>query len=255
MSRVVISLVFFGPGCGVSLRSPRSQYGPYRSAQPPCDASVPAPPPAEGLLACATRLVAVKSVEPTRQWDTDRLFTVPNILSFARLLAVPVFGWLIVAGHDMAAVLLLAASGATDWLDGFLARALRQTSELGARLDPIADRLYILTALMTLTIRGIVPWWFLVILVARDAMLVGLLPSLRRSGRLALSVNIVGKAGTMLLLVSFPLILVGSSSSLGVDWATLIGWLLAAGGAVAYWVAGIDYVVRTVRLARARETG
>ncbi|MDO5093467.1 MAG: CDP-alcohol phosphatidyltransferase family protein [Propionibacteriaceae bacterium] len=195
----------------------------------------------------------MNSVEPTQEWDTDRLCTVPNALSFLRLLAVPVFGWLILVGHDMAAVILLAISGATDWLDGFLARRLNQTSELGARLDPIADRLYILTALLALAARWVVPWWFLVLLVARDAMLVGLLPSLRRSGRLALPVSLVGKAGTMLLLLAFPLILIGSPRSMGIAWVAWIGWPTAVGGAIAYWVAGADYVARTVRLARTRE--
>ena len=195
----------------------------------------------------------MNAVEPTQEWDTDRLLTVPNALSFLRLLAIPVFGWLILVGHDVAAVILLAISGATDWLDGFLARQLHQTSELGARLDPIADRLYILTALLALAARAIVPWWFLVLLVARDVMLVGLLPSLRRSGRLALPVSLVGKAGTMLLLLAFPLILIGSPLSMGVPWVAWIGWPMAAGGAVAYWVAGGDYVARTVRLARIRE--
>ena len=194
----------------------------------------------------------MSAVEPTRTWDTDRLLTIPNVLSFLRLLAVPVFGWLILAGHERAAVIMLAVSGATDWLDGFLARALHQTSLLGARLDPVADRLYILTAVVVMTIRGLVPWWLLAVLVARDLLLLCLLPSLRRSGRVALPVNLVGKAGTMFLLLAFPLMLIGSSASFGLVAAVWLGWILALSGAVAYWVAGGLYLRGTVELARER---
>ncbi len=191
-------------------------------------------------------------VQPRQQWDTDRILTVPNCLSFLRLLAIPVFGWLILAGHDIAAVVLLMISAATDWFDGYLARVLHQTSELGARLDPVADRLYILTALVTLTIRGIVPWWLFGVLVGRELLLVCLVPSLRRSGVLALPVSFTGKAGTMLVLMALPLLLIGASASMGWVVATYLGWFFAVLGAVAYWMAGIGYVQRTIELARQR---
>ena len=194
----------------------------------------------------------MKAVEPTQVWDTDRLLTIPNVLSFLRLLAVPVFGWLILAGHDLAAVILLAASGATDWLDGFLARTLHQTSLLGARLDPVADRLYILTAVVVMMVRGLVPWWLPAIIIGRDLLLLCLLPSLRRSGRIALPVNLIGKAGTMFLLLAFPLMLIGSSGSFNVAAAEWTGWILAISGASAYWVAGFLYLRGTVELARER---
>lgn len=194
----------------------------------------------------------MKAVEPTQVWDTDRLLTIPNVLSFLRLLAVPVFGWLILAGHDLAAVILLAASGATDWLDGFLARTLHQTSLLGARLDPVADRLYILTAVVVMMVRGLVPWWLPAIIIGRDLLLLCLLPSLRRSGRIALPVNLIGKAGTMFLLLAFPLMLISSPGSFNVAAAEWTGWILAISGASAYWVAGFLYLRGTVELARER---
>lgn len=197
----------------------------------------------------------MNTVDTASQWDTDRAFTVPNVLSFARLLAVGVFGWLILAGHDVAAVILLAVSGATDWLDGFLARRLKQRTELGAKLDPVADRLYILMAIIALSFRGIVPWWLLAILLARDVMLVLLVPSLRRSGVVALEVNRVGKAATMSLLLALPLILLASSPLLNVDFAGWIGWPLAILGAVLYWWAGLIYLSQTVALSRQRRNG
>lgn len=200
----------------------------------------------------------MNTVETTSQWDTDRVLTVPNVLSFIRLLAVGVFGWLILDGQDVAAVVLLAVSGATDWLDGFLARKFKQRTALGAKLDPVADRLYILMAIVALTVRGIMPWWLLVILVARDVMLVLLVPSLRRSGVVALPVNFVGKAATMCLLLALPLILLASTPMLDnasfgwIGWIGWIAWPLAALGAVLYWWAGGIYLHQTITLSKAR---
>ncbi len=194
----------------------------------------------------------MNTVEATSQWDTDRVMTLPNALSFIRLLAVGVFGWLILAGQDVAAVILLAASGATDWLDGFLARRLKQRTALGAKLDPVADRLYILMAMVALTVRGIMPWWLLAILVARDVMLVLLMPSLRRSGILALPVNFVGKAATMCLLLALPLILLAATPMLEAAFVGWIGWPLAVLGAALYWWAGGIYLHQTITLSRAR---
>ncbi len=197
----------------------------------------------------------MNSVDTTSQWDTDRVLTVPNVLSFARLLAVGVFGWLILAGQDVAAVVLLAVSGLTDWLDGFLARRFKQRTELGAKLDPVADRLYILMAIVALAVRGIVPWWLLVVLIIRDLMLVALVPSLRRSGVLALQVNYVGKTATMCLLLAFPLILLAASPSLEVTFAGWLGWPLAVAGALLYWWAGLIYLRQTVKLSQERRRG
>ena len=105
-------------------------------------------------------------------YDTDRVWTLPNVLSFARLAGVPLFVWLVLSPRaDLVAVVVLMVAGFTDWLDGFLARRWRQTSRVGQMLDPIADRLYILAIVVALAIRGLVPWWLLVVLAARDLLL------------------------------------------------------------------------------------
>lgn len=192
----------------------------------------------------------MNTLTPAQHFDTDRVFTIPNILSFIRLLGVPVFCWLIIAGYDMAAIVMLAVFGLTDWFDGYLARRLKQRTALGAKLDPVADRLYILAAVVALLVRGIVPWWFFVALLARDLMLAALVPALKKHGMVALPVNWIGKAATMLLLISLPTILLGSPTSFGIAWAHGVGWLLAAAGAVLYWAAGGMYVAATVRLFR-----
>ncbi|AQP47019.1 CDP-diacylglycerol--glycerol-3-phosphate 3-phosphatidyltransferase [Tessaracoccus aquimaris] len=191
---------------------------------------------------------------PPQEYDTDAVLTIPNVVSFVRLLAVPAFSVLIILGHDVAAVILLAAFGATDWVDGFLARRLKQRTALGAKLDPVADRLYILAAVVALLVRGIVPIWFVVVLLARDVMLALTLPQLKRHGMVALPVNWIGKTGTFLILLALPLILLGSPSSLGWVWAHWAGWIFGGVGAVAYWVAGLLYVREAVRLGRGEAT-
>ena len=183
-----------------------------------------------------------------QEFDTDRVLTVPNLLSFARLAAIPVFTWLILAEHNVVAVVILAASAVTDWFDGFLARRLRQRTRLGAQLDPVTDRLYILATILAMAYRDIIPWWFVAVLLARDLMLLALLPVIRRVGHDALRVNLVGKAGTFALLLAFPLILLGSPEALDVSIARTAGWVIGVLGAVLYWAAGILYLRATREL-------
>ena len=116
------------------------------------------------------------------------MWTVPNALSFLRLLGVPLFLWLVLGPEaDGWALALLAASGVTDYLDGYLARRLNQTSRLGEVLDPVADRLYILAVVIGLALRDIVPWWFAIILPLRDVLLWGLVPILRTFGTVTMT--------------------------------------------------------------------
>ncbi len=187
-----------------------------------------------------------------QRWDTDRVFTVPNVLSFLRLAAIPVFVWLIIAGQYLAAVIILAVSAVTDWFDGYLARRLRQRTKLGAQLDPITDRLYILSTIIAFMVRGIFPWWFVAILLARDLMLLLLVPSLRRSGQMYLPVNLVGKAGTFALLFAFPVVLIAAPEAFDFQVAYVLGWAIAVAGACLYWAAGLLYLRETIRLSRAR---
>src|SRR5215204_53928 len=98
--------------------------------------------------------------------QTDRLFTIPNLLSFTRLLGVPLFLWLVLVPEaDGWAFVVLAVSAFTDYLDGKLARRWNQISRVGQLLDPLADRLYVLSTVVALTIREIIPLWFAVLLV------------------------------------------------------------------------------------------
>jgi cardiolipin synthase len=175
--------------------------------------------------------------------------TIPNIISVARLLGVPLFLWLIlVAEADVWAFVVLVIGGASDWLDGYLARRLNQFSRLGEILDPAIDRLYIAATLVGLALREFIPWWLLGLLVARDVLLLALLPALRRRGRIALPVTYVGKTGTFALLWGFPLLLLGGLPFPVGAAIVAIGWAFALWGTFLYWWAGVRYAQMAFRV-------
>ncbi len=197
----------------------------------------------------ASSLGPVSTGEP---YDTDRVLTVPNVLSFIRLLGVPVFLWLLLSRqYDVLAVATLAFLGATDWVDGYLARKYHQRSRLGQVLDPFADRMYILATLIGLAIRGTIPWWMVVLLLARDVMMaVFVLPLLRTRGFITLPVHFLGKAATFCLLYAFPMVLLGEGPEQWQLVCRVIGWAFALWGAGLYWCAGLMYVGQTLDVLR-----
>lgn len=184
---------------------------------------------------------------------TDRVFTVPNLLSMARLVGVPIFLWLIlVPKADGWAVVLLLVAGATDWLDGYLARKWNQISRLGQLLDPIADRLYILATLVGLLIRGIIPWWLVALLVSRDVVMAVVLWLLKRRGVTGLPVHFIGKAATFNLLYAFPLLLLGDGSTTLALVCKVVGWAFAIWGTALYWWGAVLYVEQARRIMAAK---
>jgi cardiolipin synthase (CMP-forming) len=175
----------------------------------------------------------------------SEILTVPNLVSFVRLLGVPLFLYLLLVPHaDVAAIVVLAIGGTSDWVDGFLARRLKQVSRLGELLDPLADRLYIFATLIALTVRDVLPWWFTIALVAREAFLGVLLLLLRRRGYGPPAVHYVGKSATFILLVAFPVLLLAHVLGQPYGWWYAAGWGLALWGLALYWVAAIFYVIQ-----------
>jgi cardiolipin synthase len=175
----------------------------------------------------------------------DRKWTIPNALSVLRLLGVPIFLWLLLGPHDdVAALVVLASAGFTDWLDGVLARALHQTSRIGALLDPAADRLYILTTLVGLVLRHVIPWWLAAVIVVRDLVLLLTLPGLRKRGLAALPVHYLGKAATFALLYAFPLLLLGTYHGPVAAVAKPIAWAFTLWGTALYLWAGVLYLAQ-----------
>jgi phosphatidylglycerophosphate synthase len=169
---------------------------------------------------------------------SDRILTIPNLLSFARLLGVPLFLWLALGPHaDGLALLVLMLAGISDYLDGKIARRYGLVSRIGQLLDPLADRLYILATVVALTLRDIIPLWLAVALLGRDVILALTLPILRRHGYGPLPVH-------------FLLLLSDGHGTLA-DIARPLGWAFTGWGAGLYWWAGVLYLVQVRRLVRA----
>ncbi len=172
---------------------------------------------------------------------STRIWTVPNVLSMLRLLAVPAFVILLVIEHDIIALVILVLSGVTDYLDGKIARRYGLVTRLGQLLDPAADRLYILSTLFGLAYRAIIPWWLVGALLARELAVAALGPVLRRHRLPIPPVHFIGKLATFCLIWAFPLILLGNQGDVLRDTALPLGWAFAWWGLALYWVAGAMY--------------
>ena len=177
---------------------------------------------------------------------SDRLLTIPNVLSVLRLAGVPLFLWLMLGPHeDGWALGVLIFSGATDYLDGKLARWLNQMSRFGALLDPTADRLYQLATLFAFGVREIIPWWVVAVLILRDVLVVGCLWVLRRAGWGPPEVTYLGKAATFNLMYGFPLLLLAQGGSDLAATVRPIAYAFVVWGGVLYLWSGLLYVVQT----------
>jgi CDP-diacylglycerol--glycerol-3-phosphate 3-phosphatidyltransferase len=168
------------------------------------------------------------------------------------LLGVPVFLYLLLGPEaDGWAVAILMVSGFTDWLDGKLARWLDQSSRLGALLDPAADRLYIVSTLVALALREIVPIWIVALLVGREVVLGVALLVLRRYGYPPLQVHYLGKAATLLLLYAFPGLLLADGDGWLAELLEPFAWALTIWGTALYLLAGVFYLVQVTGIVRA----
>jgi len=183
---------------------------------------------------------------------STRIFTVPNIISFVRLLAIPVFLYLVWAGYDLAGFLVLLFAVLTDFVDGLVARKLNQVSRLGQFLDPFADRLFIAAAVIALASRDVIPLWLVVAVMLRDALLgVGAIV-MSRWGVTTLPVKWLGKWATFALLFALPLFLLGAVfEPLGYI-INPFAWAVALSGTFLYWVVGFSYLFDAVGIARMR---
>lgn len=181
----------------------------------------------------------------------DRVLTVPNVLSVLRLVLIGVFVYLLLGTHAYGwAVAVLMICGASDWLDGKLARLLDQYSRVGELLDPAVDRLFMVIVPISFAIAGIVPWWIIVVLIVRDGLLAAMLPVLRTRGLSALPVTYIGKAATFALMSAFPLILLGQWDALWSRVIGAIGWAFLIWGIGMYLWAFVLYVIQLVLVVR-----
>lgn len=181
----------------------------------------------------------------------NKNINIPNSLSVLRLLGVPVFVYFaLVSKDDVFAILILMFAGATDYLDGKLARAWKQTSAFGALLDPAADRIYILATLVTLYLRDVISIWVLVILLSRDAILTILIFVMKMRKIELFEVTYLGKAATFNLLYAFPLLFLATHDSMAGQIAFAVGWGFALWGIVLYVYTGWLYFHNGVKRIR-----
>lgn len=177
---------------------------------------------------------------------TDRVWTIPNALSFLRLACIPAFLVLLARRQDGWAFAVLALSGASDFLDGRIARRYHQVSRLGQVLDPLADRLFIVSTVLALALRQVVPWWLVVLILLRDVVGTVVVWSIRRLGYRGLPTHFIGKAATFCLLWAFPLLLlahVADPATTGLSAGALaLGWAFAWWGVALYWVSLFAYL-------------
>jgi len=192
-----------------------------------------------------------RSVQDDSIVTTDRVLTVPNALTILRLILLGFFVWLVFAAGDvLSAAVVLLVIGVTDYLDGYLARRWGQVSRVGQILDPLVDRITIATVVISLALYEAIPWWVVVALLARELLLLALVPLLRTRGLLALPVHYLGKAATFALFLAFPLVLAGTGPQTWQGVLDVMGWALLMWGIGLYWYGAVLYVEQAVRIMR-----
>ncbi len=144
--------------------------------------------------------------------------------------------------------MVLAAAGISDYLDGKLARLLGQTSKLGTLLDPLADRLYIVSTLVAFVVRDVIPWWLAVVILGRDLILGGCLLLLRHYRYPPLQVHYLGKAATFNLLYAFPLLLLAEGTGSLAAVSAPIAYAFTGWGVALYLWSGLLYLVQVGQL-------
>jgi cardiolipin synthase len=175
--------------------------------------------------------------------DKSGILTVPNLITMVRLACLPVFVWLVFgAGDQGPAAILLAVLGATDWIDGFVARRFHQVSNLGKVLDPLADRLLVGTAVIVIIVHGAVPVWFGVLTLSREALVGGVVLVLAALGAARIDVLWVGKAGTFGLMFAYPSFLIGHGTTSWQEGMRTFAWVAGGAGLTLAWVAVAAYL-------------
>ena len=184
----------------------------------------------------------------------DRVWTVANGITFLRLLGLPLFVWLMVGPMAYGlAFLTLFVIGATDWIDGYVARRFDQVTKLGRLVDPLVDRILLATAGITLAATGIAPWWVILLIVGRDVLLLGAAFVVFGGRNPDIPVINLGKFATASLLVGVPGLLLGAMDWPGADLCGVIGWTATTVGLATYYAAGVVYARTAWALTRSQD--
>jgi cardiolipin synthase len=191
----------------------------------------------------------------TEDQVSNRIVTIPNLISFVRLAAPPVFWWLVLAEDEVAAATILYAIVATtDWVDGYLARRLGQVTKLGKTLDPVADRLMIASAVVAGLVVGIVPPVIGITLMVREGYMALVTLWLVVRGGGTLEVRWLGKLATFAVYSSIGLFYMAAVPFLE-PLTRPLAWLAGIGGLVLYWITAIQYTGDASRMMAELESG
>jgi len=189
------------------------------------------------------RVEAVRSEAVNRGDGLDRVWTLPNVISFTRIALLGVFCWLLFGpGERVAATLVLMFVGVTDFLDGYLARRFHQVSTLGKVLDPVADRVVLLTSVLAIEIYGAIPAWLAGVVLGREVLVSAAVLALAAKGARRIDVLWVGKAGTFGLLCCLPLFLLGDERATWARALTDVTWVALVPALILSFVAAAAYV-------------
>ncbi len=173
----------------------------------------------------------------------NRIFTAPNVITMVRLACIPLFLYMLFGRHwQTASAFLLAALGATDWIDGYVARRFHQVSTLGKVLDPTADRLLVGTAVISVLVYGAVPLWFGIATIAREVLVSIMVVLLASLGAARIDVLWVGKAGTFGLMFAYPAFLLGYGDAAWQEPVKVIAWVTGIVGLALSWYAAGSYI-------------
>ena len=191
-------------------------------------------------------------IAPKTSIDLDRqlarLWTVPNVISFLRLAGIAVFAWVLLGDHArLTSAILLAALGATDWIDGYIARRFDQVSTLGKIIDPVADRVLFLVGVSCILAVGSAPLWVGITVLTREALVSSATIIVAMLGGRRIDVIWAGKAGTFALMIAFPAFLLAHS---GVIWSygwEDVAWVSAIAGLALGWFAALSYIPLAIR--------
>lgn len=173
-----------------------------------------------------------------------RLLTVPNVFTMARLACLPLFLYLLFGRDNPAgAAWLLGGLGATDWVDGYLARRLDQGSEFGKIFDPTVDRLLFIVATVAVIIYGAAPVWFCVLVLLREVLVGAMMAIATLVFQMPrFDVSWWGKVATFLLMFAIPGFMLGSSDFPGNTGFQIVSWILGIPGLIISWVTALLYV-------------
>lgn len=175
--------------------------------------------------------------------SSPRILTVPNLITLVRLLCLPVFLWVLFGLNDRAgAAWLLGGLGATDWVDGWVARRFNQQSTFGSVFDPSVDRGLFIVGVLAIGIDQSMPIWLAVAVLAREIAVAGSMAIATLFGMQRFAVSIWGKRYTFLLMFAVPLMLLAADKGRYWQQVRVAAWVFAVPALVMSYLTALAYI-------------